>query len=146
LVVEQLKKLFPRVQWIDPKTSNLTIFRSGIRCGISVYGTILHELAYHGIPALAAGDHPHAAFDIAKTPATVEEYRQCLINFRALTLSANVQDEVLAFYHMHNNYDKEDLPINFGKMNLRSLEPSNSAALSRFMAMVETQHVSDAAM
>lgn len=145
LVVEQLKKLFPRVKWIDSKISNLTIFRSGIRCGISVYGTILHELAYHGIPALAAGDHPHVAFDIAKTPVTVEEYRQCLINFRSLQLPDNAKDEVLAFYYMHNIYDKEDLPIDFGQMNLRSLDPSSSVALPRFMAMVEAQRNLDAA-
>lgn len=145
LIVEQLKKIFPRVQWIDSKISNLTIFRSDIRCGISVYGTILHELAYQGIPALAAGDHPHVAFDIAKTPATVEEYRQCLINFRSIHLSENAKDEVLAFYYMHNIYDKEDLPIDFGQMNLRSLDPSSSVALPRFMEMLETQRKLDAA-
>lgn len=144
LIVEQLKKMFPRVQWIDSKISNLTIFRSDIRCGISVYGTILHELAYHGIPALAAGDHPHVAFDIAKTPVTLDEYRQCLINFRSLQLPDNAKDEVLAFYYMHNIYDKEDLPIDFGQMNLRSLDPSSSVALPRFMAMVEAQRKLDA--
>jgi hypothetical protein len=141
LIVDQLKKQFPRVKWIDPKISNLSIFRSGIQCGISVFGTILHELAYQGIPALAAGDHPHVAFDIAKTPASVEEYRHCLVNFESLALPKNVQDEVLAFYYMHSMHSKEDLSLDLGQMDLRSLEQNDSIALSRFLQMVKGQRV-----
>lgn len=134
-VVEHLKLRFPGVRWIAPATSNRTIFVSGIRCGISVYGTILHELAYHGIAALAGGDHPHVAFDIATTPTSVETYRQQLIDFRSLQLPADVQDQVLAFYYMHNIYDKEDLKVGLEGSAIRSLEQSDSVALKRFMAM-----------
>ena len=110
-VVASLQKQYPGVLWLPPSLSNRTIFASGIRCGVSVYGTILHELAYHGIAALAAGDHPHTDFHIAITPASVEEYTRLLLNYRELNLAPNVQDEVLAFYYMHNLHNMEGLAL-----------------------------------
>ena len=134
-VVNQLKMLYPKIVWLDPKISNLTIFQAGIKCGISVYGTILHELAYHKIVALAAGDHPHVAFDIAITPTSIEDYRNYLIDFKNIKLPLNVMDEVLDFYYMHNLYEKEDFLIDFNKINLRVLEQTKSVALKKFTAM-----------
>lgn len=134
-VVRHLQELFPQIQWLDSSISNLTIFNSGIRCGVSVYGTILHELAYYGIPALAAGDHPHISFDIAITPNTISEYKKYLINFRELQTSNNVRDEVLEFYYMHNIFNKEDLVIDNYDMNLRNLDPNDSIALDQFVGM-----------
>ena len=135
VVVEALKREFPTVTWLDPKLSNHAIFQSGIRCGISVYGTILHELAYLGIPALSAGDHPHVAFDIATTPYSIAAYRKGLVDFRSIALPADVKTQVLNFYYMHNVFDKEDLPVDWGQMNMRALEQSDSVALPKFMAM-----------
>ena len=132
-VVNKLKNMYPNIVWLDPKISNMTIFKSGIKCGISVYGTILHELAYNGISALAAGDHPHISFNIATTPLNVEDYRNCLINFKSLKTSENIKNEVLDFYYMHNLYEKEDLQIDFKNMNLRTLEQNNSIALTKFI-------------
>ena len=132
-VVNKLKNMYPNIVWLDPKISNMTIFKSGIKCGISVYGTILHELAYNGISALAAGDHPHISFNIATTPLNIEDYRNCLINFKSLKTSENIKNEVLDFYYMHNLYEKEDLQIDFKNMNLRTLEQNNSIALTKFI-------------
>lgn len=132
-VVASLQRQYPGVRWLPSSLSNRTIFSSRIRCGVSVYGTILHELAYHGIPALAAGDHPHTAFRIATTPGSVEEYTHSLLNYRHLCLAPDVQDEVLAFYYMHNLYNNEGLPLQLEGKGLREIGPSDSADLSRFL-------------
>ena len=132
-VVAALQQQYPGVRWLPSSLSNRTIFASGIRCGVSVYGTILHELAYHGIPALAAGDHPHTDFRIATTPESIEEYTKFLLNYRNLLIAPAVQDEVLAFYYMHNLHDHEGLPLELGDKGLRDIGPGDSSGLARFM-------------
>ena len=131
-VVAKLQKEFPHVRWLPSTISNRVIFQLGIRCGISVYGTILHELAYYGIAALAAGDHPHRAFDIAITPNTIQEYRRYLIQFKELHLGDNVKDEVLSFYYMHNIYKNEGLDFDFDRWDFRRIGPNNSERLEAF--------------
>jgi len=121
------------VRWLPQTLSNRTIFASGIRCGVSVYGTILHELAYHGIAALAAGDHPHTDFRIATTPVSVDEYTQLLLNYRDLQLDPDVKNEVLAFYYMHNLYENEGLDLNLEGKSLREVGPYDSPGLALLM-------------
>jgi len=132
-VVLQLQSEFPRIRWLSSNLSNRVIFNSGIRCGVSVYGTVLHELAYHGIPGLAAGDHPHTAFDIATTPRTIEEYRSLLLSFRDLKLSTNVKNEVLDFCYMHNICVDEGLELSFKGLGLRDIGPNVSRRLGQFL-------------
>ena len=133
MVVTALKNLFPDIHWLDTRISNGTIFKSGIRCGISVFGTVLHELAYHGIPALAAGDHPHIAFDIAITPKTRDEYEQCLINYKMLTLPDNAKEQVLNFYYMHIIHNKEEPDISIDDYDFRKIARQNvSLSLEKF--------------
>jgi hypothetical protein len=129
-VVLALQKQYPGVRWLPQTLSNRTIFASGICCGVSVYGTILHELAYHGIAALAAGDHPHTDFRIATTPTSVEEYTQRLLNYRDLPLDPDVKNEVLAFYYMHNIWANEGLELNLESKGLREVGPDDSSALA----------------
>lgn len=129
-VVAALQKQYPGVRWLPQTLSNRTIFASGIRCGVSVYGTILHELAYHGIVALAAGDHPHTDFRIATTPTSVEEYTQRLLNYRDLQLDPDVKNEVLAFYYMHNLYANEGLDLHLEGKGLRQVGPDDSSGLA----------------
>jgi hypothetical protein len=132
-VVAQLKKLFPDIQWLDKKISNKTIFKSGIKCGISVCGTVIHELAYHGIAALAAGDHPHIAFDIAITPKSKQEYEQCLINYRQLTPPGNAKEQVLEFYYMHVIAKHKEPYIMIDDYDFRRISQHNEiGSLERF--------------
>lgn len=133
MVIQKLKEKFPDICWISSNISNKAIFASGIHCGISVYGTILHELAYHHIASLAAGDHPHISFQISKTPSTIEEYKNLLINFKSLSVAGNVKEEVLAFYYMHNMHDKESLRTAAPQLELRELDANNSSSLISFL-------------
>ena len=140
-VVRKLKEEFPRIIWLDVNVSNRAIFKMGIRCGISVHGTVLHELAYHRIAPLAAGDHPHISFDIATTPSTVDEYEHLLVNFKTLRVSDDVQGEVLAFYYMHNIYDKEALKTEAPQLRLHELDADSSESLMKYLDKIETLDV-----
>lgn len=135
--VRKLKEEFPRIIWLDAKVSNRAIFKMGIHCGISVHGTVLHELAYHRIAPLAAGDHPHISFDIARTPSTVDEYEHLLVNFKTLRVFDDVQEEVLAFYYMHNIHDKEALTTEASQLRLRELDANSSDSLIKYLSKIE---------
>ncbi len=115
--IEYLKQKYPSVQWINPKTSNVHILNSGIKFGISVYGTVLHELAYHNIIPICAGDNPHASFDFVFFPKSQEEYESLILNHRKLTLPTDCQDQVAAFYYMHNVYPKGQINFDDSKLN-----------------------------
>jgi len=133
IVVKSLMEMYPQVIWIDPRTSNAQIFSSGIKVGISVYGTILHELAYHGICPIAAGDHPHIDFNIANTPISIVEYENLLINYRNLSIRADTKDEVLRFYYMHNIYSKEDLMSKANNFDYRIINQNISKGLKEYL-------------
>ncbi|QFY62018.1 hypothetical protein FZ934_17415 [Rhizobium grahamii] len=137
VLVEQLKRDYPTVTFLDPKLSNAIIFRSGIKCGVSVYGTVLGELAYHGIPALAGGDHPHIDFDIAITPISIEDYRQKLVGFRELKAPANAREQMLEFYYTHQIMPSDDLVVDFGALDVNRLEQNQSRALATVMSTYE---------
>lgn len=133
VLVETLKAEYPSVTFLDPKLSNMIIFRSGIKCGVSIYGTVLGELAYHGIAALAAGDHPHVDFDIAITATSVEDYRRKLVGFRDLKAPANAQEQMLEFYYTHQILHNDDLDVDFGALDVKRLEQNRSQALATVM-------------
>lgn len=134
-VVQRLQKEYPDVQWISASLSNKKIFTSGIKCGVSVYGTILHELVYHGIPAVAAGDHPHTDFEIAYTPTSTDAYAQALCNYQSLLVPKNATEEVLAFYYMHNIAVSEGLALNYLGKNLREIRATDSSDLQKFLEL-----------
>ena len=129
LVVQKLKAEFPSVTFLDPKLPNNIIFKAGIKCGISIYGTVLSELAYHGIAALAAGDNPHVDFDICIDATSVEDYREKLIGFRDLKAPANAKEQVLEFYYTHQFMHHDDLQVDFGPLDVMRLPVNQSIAL-----------------
>jgi hypothetical protein len=100
--IDELKRKYPSLKWIDPKTTNSQILNSGIKFGVSVYGTILHELSYHGITPICAGDNPHASFNFIQTPKSIKEYEEMIVNAKNLNLPADYREQVAAFYYMHN--------------------------------------------
>ena len=81
-----------------------------MRCAVTVYGTVAHEMAYLGVPSIAVARHPHVAFDFCKTARTKEEYRQILRSVLSLRLDdpAEARKQVLQFYAMHNLDEGDD--------------------------------------
>lgn len=98
-----LRQAYPQVQWLPAKISNLQLARAGIACGVTVYGTVAHELAYLGVPSIGCALHPHHTFDFCRTARTREEYERMLITYDVLPVSKEeMRRQALAFYYMHN--------------------------------------------
>jgi hypothetical protein len=82
---------------------------AGIVCGVTVYGTVAHELAYLGVSTIACARHPHHAFGFCRTAHTRIEYVELLRTYATPALSRqDMRRQALAFYYMHNLYDAGD--------------------------------------
>lgn len=138
--IKKLKRAFPSLQWIEPSTSNLKIFGSGIKFGISIYGTVLHELAYHGINPICAGDNPHASFDFIHRPETIVEYDRLILNANDLRLPLDYKDKVASFFYMHNVYSKEDYPVDETLFRGQSVYNANSELFKKVLDKMSSEH------
>ncbi len=105
----RLRASYPDLQWLPTGVSNVQLARAGIACGITVYGTVAHELAYLGVPSISCARHPHHTFDFCRSARTREEYAEMLKTFDVLPLpKEEMQRQALAFYYMHNLYGARD--------------------------------------
>ena len=98
-----LKAKYPKAKWLSSDVSNVNLVNSGISCGVTVYGTIAHELAFLGVPTICSAKHPHYSFDFCRTANSAEEYKDMLMSYNTLSLSKEeMKRQALAFYYMHN--------------------------------------------
>jgi len=103
LVLVELKKKFPEARFLSSRITNNELVQSGMCCGVTVYGTVAHELAYLGVPSIACARHPHFTFDFCRTAKSIEQYRFMLLSPNFCPLSKDeMRQQALAFYYMHN--------------------------------------------
>jgi hypothetical protein len=126
-IVAKMTKDYPEVTWLSSDTSNVQLAEAGAACAVTVYGTVAHEMAYLGVPSIAAGHNPHIAFGFSHTARSREEYARLIENYQYLRDSPErLRRESLEFYCMHN------LQLDAHERGLRDL-------LLAFRALV-TQH------
>ncbi len=103
--LKDLKILYPTVEFIPQSITNVQLANAGIICGITVHGTVSHELAYLGIPSITCDRHPHIAFDFCRTAKNKAEYENFLRNPKlALISKAEMKQQALKFFYVHNLY------------------------------------------
>ncbi|MBA2587460.1 MAG: hypothetical protein H0U98_02440 [Alphaproteobacteria bacterium] len=103
LVYDRLCARYPALPFVPPGVTTAQLAEAGIAAGVSPRGTVLSELAFLGVPVIAAGDHPHAEFDLVLPPRTVADYRSRLLNATQLPRDPQrMRDQACEFYAMHN--------------------------------------------
>lgn len=100
--VEFLKKTSPNVKFLSPKITNKQLANAGIKLGISMYGTVAHELVYLGVPVILCAENPHSSYDFCFEAKTLEEYKSFIQNYKSLSIPKNAKEQVESFYYMHN--------------------------------------------
>jgi hypothetical protein len=101
--LHELNRAYPQLQFVPPGVTTVQLADVGMACGVTVYGTVAHELAYLGVPSIACARHPHTAFAICHTAASQAEYAALLRSSLQLTADPRaLRHEALAFYYMHN--------------------------------------------
>lgn len=105
----RLQAKYSGLKWLPAGASNVQLARAGIACGVTVYGTVAHELAYLGVPSIGCARHPHHSFDFCRTARTREEYEGILKTYELTPVpQEEMQRQALAFYYMHNLYGDDD--------------------------------------
>jgi hypothetical protein len=103
--LEDLRRKYPDLSMISPAITNAQLAQAGMICGITMYGSVAHELAYLGVPSIACARHPHNAFDFCRTARSIEQYEQYLRTPAVMPLERDeMRRQALAFYYMHNLY------------------------------------------
>lgn len=99
----RLRARYPDVRFLPSDVSNVQLAKAGICCGVTMYGSVAHELAYLGIPSIACAKHVHHAFDFCRTARTRDEYIACLRTPSLMPIDApEMRKQALMFYYMHN--------------------------------------------
>ena len=131
-VLSALRHKYPTLGWIASEVNNVQLVQAGIACGVTVYGTVAHELAYLGVPSIGCARHPHHAFDFCRTARSRNEYAAMLRTFTLQPLPhAAMQEQALTFFYMHNLYGTP------GQFELRN-------AFVGFWKLCDSKHASEA--
>jgi hypothetical protein len=102
-VLVDLRRQYPDVKWLSSSVSNTELVEAGVVCGVTVYGTVAHELAYLGVPSIGCAKHPHHSFDFCRTAKTRDEYKKLLQAPSLLPVDIiEMRRQALIFYYMHN--------------------------------------------
>jgi hypothetical protein len=102
-VIGELRQRYPDLDLIPAGVTNRQLVDAGMACAVTVYGTVAHEMAYLGVPAIACARHPHVAFDFCRTARNRDDYAQLLSDALAPVADReSLRQQVLAFYVMHN--------------------------------------------
>ena len=102
IIIDKIKSSFPTIQWISSNVSNKIIFRSGIKFGVSVYGTVLPELAFHNIIPICCGDNPASNYDFIFQAKNKKEYDDLINNYNTIQFPKNSKKQLGEFFHMNN--------------------------------------------
>ena len=127
----ELRRKYPDLPLISSAITNAQLALAGMACGVTMYGSVAHEIAYFGIPSIACARHPHTSFDFCRTARNVEDYEQYLRTPCELPISrTEMRRQALAFYYMHNLHGtREELTlrrhyVNFWKSCLENPAPA----------------------
>ena len=72
-------------------------------CAVTVYGTVVSEMAYLGVPAISCADNPHIGFEFGRSAKTREQYLAFLDGHAQLPRNSEaMRREACAFYFMQN--------------------------------------------
>lgn len=107
---ERLRALYPGLNFLPPKVSNRQLVTGGMACAVTVYGTVVSEMAYLGIPAISCADNPHIGFEIGRSARTREQYLSFLDRHAELAGDAKeMRRQACAYYFMQTlNLPEED--------------------------------------
>lgn len=104
-----LRRRYPDLPLIPSSITNAQLAGAGMARGVTMYGSVAHELAYFGVPSIACARHPHNSFNFCRTARNVGEYEQYLrAPCQEPIDKIEMRRQALAFYYMHNLYGVSD--------------------------------------
>lgn len=99
--------MYPKFRLIDPATTFHQLKEEGVGVALTCYGSIGHELPFLGYKVINAAYNPHIAYRFNWHPASIEEYRDILLNLQNL---GDVQDveKIFEFFYVNKVFTQPD--------------------------------------
>lgn len=98
---------YPKLRLIDPATSFDQLREEGVSIALTCYGSIGHELPFLGYKVINAAYNPHIAYRFNWHPASIEDYRDILMNLQNLGDVQDV-DKIYEFFYINKVYTQPD--------------------------------------
>lgn len=129
-ILYEYKNKYKNFNILSNKITNKQLVNSGIALGITVYGTVAHELAYMGVPVLTCGNGPHTGFDFCYEATTKDEYSAYLKEYDKLKYEDHepIKRKVELFYYMyylHNDPSEKELLKLLNELRVLSYNDKN---------------------
>lgn len=129
----KFKKRYKNFIWLDKKTSNKNIFLQKPKFGLSVLGSVLPEIAYHGIFCISASTHPSMAYNFVYRPKSQKEYFEKLLEVCKSKKLLKIKSREKIFEYIYCDYLKDDnKDLIAKKLKLKEWNFTKSIALSKF--------------
>ena len=100
LIIEKLKNNYSTLNWIDEDLSNSVIMNSRFKFGISVYGSVIGELAYHNKFSVSCSKNNYEDFGFSIKSRSISEYDNNIINAVKKNKKNDFKREVGKYYYL----------------------------------------------
>jgi hypothetical protein len=131
VLYERLKKRYRNITWLNKDFPNKLIFKN-IKFGISCTGTVLFELAYHGIKAISCGTHPGIHFKFTIHAKNKFEYKYNLLNISKIKIPNFSKIDLLVYNYLYYYYNMDAFNNVARLINLKQTDLTTSKGLDEF--------------
>ena len=131
-VIDEIKLRYPELKWLNPDESNNKIFKS-IKFGISMWGSILWELAYFNKIAISCGDHPAKSYNFIFLPQNLKEFEKLVINLSTIKNKNYKKEDIYEYIYMHIIRNNDAFKNTARKFKLKTINWENSNSLDIFL-------------
>ena len=132
IVIEEIKLRYPEIKWLSPNESNYTIFNS-IKFGISMWGSVLWELAYFNKIAISCGDHPAKNYNFIFLPKNLKELKKLILNLNKIKNKNYKKKDIYEYIYMYILRDNDAFKNSARKLKLKTINWENSNSLNVFL-------------
>lgn len=131
-VIDEIKLRYPELKWLNPDESNNKIFKS-IKFGISMWGSILWELAYFNKIAISCGDHPAKSYNFIFLPQNLKEFEKLVINLSTIKNKNYKKEDIYEYIYMYILRNNDAFKNTARKFKLKTINWENSNSLDIFL-------------
>lgn len=131
-VINEIKLRYPELKWLNPNESNYKIFKS-IKFGISMWGSVLWELAYFNKIAISCGDHPAKNYNFIFLPKNLKELKKLLLNIDKIKNKNYTKKDIYEYIYMYILRDNDAFKNSARKFKLKTINWENSNSLNVFL-------------
>lgn len=134
-----LKKEY-NCNFLEPTISNMSIFTNkNFRAGISVCGSVLHELIYFKKIPIYLSNNLISPINIHKLPKNKKEYEKLIVNYKKIKISNDMIKDMLKIYYMTVN-DQSDFECSIAKkINLKNMNSSNLSDINNYTKKINSK-------